>query len=703
MNRNSVQFRIDLQANPAAAKRLEEALRRVGNEGKKAGKDINNSFAGLNRRLDFGGLQGLLGGAAVLGGIRAVVAATVEQEKALAQLDARLRSTAGAAGMSREELVNLAGAMQQVTTFGDDAVVEAEAMLLTFTKVGRDVFPRALEAILDVSTGMGTDLQSAAVQVGKALNDPIKGVTALGRAGVQFSADQKETIKTLVETGRVTEAQTVVLKELEVQFGGSARAARETLGGALEALKNSFGDLLEGNGDTGVRGATEAINELTETINRPEVKEGFQNMVNGIFTTIQWLTQLSAKVASVTKFIGESIAARVYGPAIGDIPRLEDAIKKQQAVVKKLTTPFATESVISRAFAPSKEKIAEERAKLAQLQEMLKLSYELAAQPKPTPSPTAGGNAPRVPSIDLPEDDGSKGKSKKAGKPELTEEEKAWKEWQEEMADIEQAWADIRAGHEMEAIQRQQEKQDAIDGVRAALEEERAVLAMTAEQQEIYNNLKWAGVEAGSEAGKQIIAETEALQRQREALGEQIEVMDSVRAAGKDLFVDLAKGENPLQSVEEALDRLRDRLLDMAAENLMDMVFGKSGEAGGRTWGGFLSSIMGGLFGGANAKGNIFGQGAVKAFANGGVVTGPITFPMARGQFGLMGEDGAEAIMPLRRTRSGRLGVEMAGGGRQGPVVNQSIVVQQPVTRRTAAQIALETARAQQRVMRRGG
>lgn len=56
-------------------------------------------------------------------------------------------------------------------------------MLLTFTRIGKDVFPKAVGPILNVSTAMGTDLNSAALQVGKALNDPAKGINALSRAG----------------------------------------------------------------------------------------------------------------------------------------------------------------------------------------------------------------------------------------------------------------------------------------------------------------------------------------------------------------------------------------------------------------------------------------------------------------------------------------------------------------------------------------
>lgn len=79
-----------------------------------------------------------------------------------------------------------------------------------------------------------------------------------------------------------------------------------------------------------------------------------------------------------------------------------------------------------------------------------------------------------------------------------------------------------------------------------------------------------------------------------------------------------------------------------------------------------LSSMMSGLTGGlAFAQGGVIDAGRVRPFARGGIVAAPTYFPMSGGgaNFGLMGEKGAEAIMPLARGSDGNLGVRMAGGG----------------------------------------
>ena len=167
-----------------------------------------------------------------------------EQLRVEAQLGAAIKSTGSAAGLTKSELTGMAAALQKTTNFGDEATIGAQALLLTFTKIGRETFPQAIEAILDMSSATGTDLKSATIQLGKALNDPILGVTALTKSGIQFTKQQKEQIKTLTESGNVLGAQGIILAELEVQFGGSAEAARAADRGII-GLSNTYSDFQE--------------------------------------------------------------------------------------------------------------------------------------------------------------------------------------------------------------------------------------------------------------------------------------------------------------------------------------------------------------------------------------------------------------------------------------------------------------------------
>jgi hypothetical protein len=219
---------------------------------KKGGKEASAGMGGLNSAM--AGLSPVsLTAAGAIGALAAGLKTSIElarvQVAAEAQLNAVLESTHGAAGLTADELKKLASGLQSVTNYGDEAIIPAESLLLTFTKIGGDIIPQATETVLDMSTALGQDLKSSAIQLGKALNDPVEGVTALKRVGVSFTEAQMEQIKTMVEAGDVAGAQALILKELQTEFGGSARAAREADGDFI-AAKNSLGDLGETIGKT---------------------------------------------------------------------------------------------------------------------------------------------------------------------------------------------------------------------------------------------------------------------------------------------------------------------------------------------------------------------------------------------------------------------------------------------------------------------
>lgn len=154
--------------------------------------------------------------------------AAQESQQAIGQVNAALASMGPVAGRSSDQLVKLAGDLQNISIFDDDDILKSvTANLLTFGNVSGTAFDRAQLAAVNLSARLGQDLQSSAIQVGKALNDPVKGVTALQRVGVSFTAAQKEQIAAMVEVGNVAGAQSLILGELEKQFGGAAKAQRD--------------------------------------------------------------------------------------------------------------------------------------------------------------------------------------------------------------------------------------------------------------------------------------------------------------------------------------------------------------------------------------------------------------------------------------------------------------------------------------------
>jgi hypothetical protein len=159
------------------------------------------------------------------------VKAFEEQEQAIAQVRQGLITMRGASGQTLESLKEWSENKMNESLYDDDEILrKVSSTLLTFGNISGDTFMQAQQAALDLATRMGGDLQGASVQLGKALNDPITGLTALRRVGVSFSEDQIKVIKSLTETGHVAQAQSVILQELQQEFGGSAKAAYDALG-----------------------------------------------------------------------------------------------------------------------------------------------------------------------------------------------------------------------------------------------------------------------------------------------------------------------------------------------------------------------------------------------------------------------------------------------------------------------------------------
>jgi hypothetical protein len=174
---------------------------------------------------------------------------TIASEKAVAQLNAVLSSTSYAAGLSAQEIQKMAENMSELTAIDDEVIMSGQSLLLTFTKIGRDVFPQATEAMLDMSVALGQDVSNSAIQLGKALNDPIQGAIALRRVGVQLTDEQQNQIKSFMALGDVVSAQKVILEELNTEFGGSAAAQLQTYGGQLNSLAISAGNFAAAIGD----------------------------------------------------------------------------------------------------------------------------------------------------------------------------------------------------------------------------------------------------------------------------------------------------------------------------------------------------------------------------------------------------------------------------------------------------------------------
>jgi hypothetical protein len=232
-------------------KKADQSLSKFQSGLGQTGKGIGQIGTGIGRvtgnLLKFG-----VAGAAAVGGFLALnLKAGVEQvrllELATSQTNAVIKSTGGIANVSAGEIRNLAEKYESLNATIDDKVIQSgENLLLTFTNVTDKAFEPALQAILDMNQAMGggeEGLQRIAIMVGKALQDPIRGATALRRVGVNLSKEQQKQIKLLVEQNNLYGAQQIILKELATEFGGSFAAAGNTAAGRTAKLKDSVEDL----------------------------------------------------------------------------------------------------------------------------------------------------------------------------------------------------------------------------------------------------------------------------------------------------------------------------------------------------------------------------------------------------------------------------------------------------------------------------
>lgn len=637
------------------------------------------------------------------------IANTIEAEKVQAQLAARIKSTGSAAGLAVGDLNKMAAALQKATTFDDESIGRAQATLLTFTRVGKENFQRATEAVLDLSTALGTDLNGAALQVGKALNDPVQGLTALSRAGVQFSDSQKTLIKELVETNRTAEAQRVILGELETQMGGSARAARDTLGGALQALRNSFDNLLEGDaGNGGIRGTRQAIEDLNTTLNNPGVKSGVDTLAAALFRLIEVAAQVPRAFALMGTFIGATLG------------EMRNQAAQTATIMRNLSTFGMADGTIKDAMAQSAAGRAQWKRAMDDLalgnggmtrdqyNQKFGAQFDLGLPGTKRPSTFGGGggfNFAADMAARAPARNGGGGASPSGGGMRIPTSAEA-----KGVREVTEALRDFAA------------EESTIAGILARADDDRfqAIESWARLSAELGGPLKQAEFEhiqrmteiqrlgrmAGATADEITAAKaqeaaayrdaTEAILEQQRVQSnpEAMRLMDDFRMGAVDAFTDIVTGARSAKDAFRSfMDDLAAQITRAIANKWMESLFGSMGSSGeGSSMGGGLFSFFSSLFGSAPGR------------AIGG--------PVRAGGLYEVGERGPEMLSAGGRNymipnRAGMVAPMQAGGsgagGRGDVVVNQVIRVEGRMDRRTPEQIARESAKGGMRAMSRTG
>ena len=255
-----------------------------------------------------GKFAALAAGTAALGALAKAVDIGIdkfeETAKVTAQTQAVLTSTGDVAGVTAKEVEELAVALMHKSGVDDDTIHSGENLLLTFKNIrnetgkNNDIFTRATKTMVDMSVALGKDMGSSATILGKALNDPVKGLTSLQRIGVAFTPVQKEMIKNWVAHGETVKAQNLILDQLNQRFAGSAEALGKTLPGQINIAKESFkqwaGSL--------VADVIPVIEDMISWLRDhwPEIQKAINNAWNAIEPVI---AALIADIAAIVKAV----------------------------------------------------------------------------------------------------------------------------------------------------------------------------------------------------------------------------------------------------------------------------------------------------------------------------------------------------------------------------------------------------------------
>ena len=294
-------------------KRLDGGVNKSAFVLKNLNQATNNAFRSVARVG-----AGVALGAGLIG--KALVTQAMEAKRVTAETNAIIKATGGSARISGQGVADLSDKLSMQIGVDDELIQKTANLLLTFKQVqnqvgeGNDIFNRAVTTAQDLGSVFGS-AESGAMQLGKALSDPIAGITALRRAGINFTSAQKEQIKTLVQSGQTLEAQKLILDEVESQVGGTASATATDFGRmqvAVENVAEQLGTLLlpylEDFANFVTTTIVPILTEFANTIGEEGLGGGIKFLGGEILT---FFTNLEGTGAIIYGIVGAFIALKV--------------------------------------------------------------------------------------------------------------------------------------------------------------------------------------------------------------------------------------------------------------------------------------------------------------------------------------------------------------------------------------------------------
>lgn len=274
-------------------------------------------------------------------GIRAVAMEGSDKQQALAQLEATLASTGRQAEFTTQQLLDMADAMESSSMLTAEQVQAAQTRLLSYTDVAANEFPRALQIAIDQQQRLGISAESSAEIVGRALQSPSKAMAALSRQGFTLEAGQQRLLKQLEATGRMAEAQSIIMDMLTEAYGGAAAAARmNTFQGMIKRISDWFGDFTDRVAKSGAfdymqRKLLEVADSLDAMANDGRLDRLAQSLSDAFVAGSEALSKYVEKLATVDF---EGLAARAARAAEQIGPAIESTVQSARVVTATLST-----------------------------------------------------------------------------------------------------------------------------------------------------------------------------------------------------------------------------------------------------------------------------------------------------------------------------------------------------------------------------
>ena len=262
-------------------------------------QQFDKQMSGLKGTLKSVG--GLLAGAFAVGGAIEFLKSSKEAydklEASVTRVNTVLASTKGAAGLTSEQIENQAKELSKGIVASRSEILDAQGMLLSFTGIKGPIFAETTKAVADFATFYKTDMTSAALSIGKAMNDPAMGMNRLQRQGVTFTEQQKKQVKIYEQQGNLLAAQRIIIEELNREFGGQAKAFALTDAGKLKMAAKRWSDIKLTLGEMISKiqlSLIPAFNKIMNAFQKmvPYIKDAFQVLSNGISGFISLVEKL---------------------------------------------------------------------------------------------------------------------------------------------------------------------------------------------------------------------------------------------------------------------------------------------------------------------------------------------------------------------------------------------------------------------------